>query len=427
MNTVLILLLCLLYPVRSVTDTNGAPARTRLATAGGATENPYSHGKKWKPLETLQQHFFPPIPKQEQKHLTLLDQFNPKYIQQEFLLGIMYLVKSFPCVLGANVFVTPMISTVFTVLSKTGTLCKQAVPPLKHACQMTILHDVGNFIVIKFCPTRRFLGDVVFIPMFEECGFRILAHGLGRFSALMGLRFFIYSTRLFHNTHAAILLCGGLYAIWLVLLLQWSKGSLFLQATQILSLGVHAQLVFAMAVELIRTANNEPNGLLKADSMGCVVDEALSNKVIQKAISFSGQWYGASEFAYGHIPIGPLTLAQKVFGIQAYVHFLCDSLLLKGRLAVNRQNIWGCIGAHMAWNLLGPRIWRLACWNSDSLFETWSSDWLFETFGHACSVLVLAWFYWRILLSLIGCDTPREDRQSTFSHNDIKGGAATTC
>lgn len=296
--------------------------------------------------------FFPPIPPQEEQHVTVLRQFEPRFVAREFLLGVRCMLRALPFLMGASIFVTSM-RLLFLTASPPQSITSIS-RPLQTASQtsslqrlesMVKMHLLG-FMTMSSPRVTSMAYYIMICPATEEVCYRGIGHFVGAIGAEISLIVFASISRLLSPRVAL-----GLEALQLIVS-TWpilSSGLYLPEVAVCLSSIVTLALVLPAKLEIAKVTKEE-RAARKNSATRCKENDDTGSRRL--AISRSARWRGASRFGAAHVSVGNIDLVTKTREVQKCFGTLCSSLLIESRLAVIRRTIWGSIGAHATYNLL---------------------------------------------------------------------------
>jgi hypothetical protein len=134
----------------------------------------------------------PPIPKQEAPINRLSDQFRPRFVAKEFLIGVRYMMRMFPLLIASSI--------VCHIIRASLNLPEGMVEFGRSS--YGILHQLEQGAKLIAANTLKFsLSEmpgwfkVSLVPLFEEMSYRGFGHMLGRFGAVLSLLPFAWLCR----------------------------------------------------------------------------------------------------------------------------------------------------------------------------------------------------------------------------------------
>ena len=340
----------------------------------------------YKNIQNIQSSLVPAIPLQKEPPQTFWKHFQLRFMIKEFLIGVQYMCKlHWLLILGS------MLGRLW--MFKSGlvdyTNLERILIELGPRPSISLYHGMENFVKVWmlriFQPSQQvfFYGIV---PLLEEIANRGVAQTIYRLVCrgdLWVLAWLSYTKYQFLSiSYLSWSILSGIMDTYFIM---QSSSDLWLSHKLIMSgLDWVGYTLFLPARfqlwKRAKTAFKKNNQQLKWEdicNMDSSYDERLSkdddnrgeedeqggspktaapgnDKIIRQSTSRSTRWYSSVAFGIAHyessIPenvVSPFRMcisAQKCFGT-----FL-SSFLIESRLAINRGTIWGCIGAHAAYN-----------------------------------------------------------------------------
>ena len=330
----------------------------------------------------------PPIPKQEAPINRLSDQFRPQFVAKEFLIGVRYMLRMYPllitsaavCLMIRTSLPLPEVTVEFGLPSING--CHQLESRAK-----SIAANALKFSLFQNESPRWF--TVSLGPFLEEMSYRGFGHMLGRFVAVSNLLIFALLCRWGPGSATAWYVFSALSTIAIAL-----RGVLVVDGKTIGSvfnaLGMMGEFALFLPVKIfiINMLRKEKEKAPKADDASTTINApskerknavnmittlALGKETkvpvelerkLELSLSRSARFLGARQFGAAHAVVnGGFPLREALKFLQKGFGTFASSLLVESRLVVNRRNIWGAVGAHVAFNSIGLStiVSRLLC------------------------------------------------------------------
>lgn len=309
----------------------------------------------------------PPIPEQETPINRLSDQFRPRFMAKEFLIGVRYMLRIYPLLIGSAALCL-MIRSSLPLSEMTVEFGRSSIS----GCHL--LENRAKLIAantLKFSMVQRpGWFDVSLGPFLEEISYRGLGHMLGRFWAVLNLLFFAWVCR--WGPGPATALCG--FSALFPLLWAVDGKTIHSVFNALRTLSVIA-LHLPAKVLIINMLRKKKEKAPKADDVSTVIKVtseqrknaaniittlALGKKTkapvelqrkLEQTFSRSARFAGAWRFGAAHVVVnGRFPLQEALRYLQKGFGTFASSLLVESRLVVNRRNIWGAVGAHAAFN-----------------------------------------------------------------------------
>ena len=335
-------------------------------------------------VEMVTTGVIPPIPDQGGKHITLKEQFHPRFAAREFLLGASTMCRLFPILMAASLMMTLVRLTYIKSLPVSAIGVAQRIqvnPP--HMLDVTLKLVVSNLFNI---PLHSTVFVTLISPIIEEISYRGFGHWLGALGTQWDLCFFCL---LCCWTSPAIAVVWKMFGEVLAIAqrpLSQSLPRMVINACQLPAI-VAIYRVFRDNARMLERVNaddvDETSGISENRSgattlcekqkscrigpldHNAIIERALTKKnctedsmesirpIADRSISWNARWVGALFFGRAHLGTAHIDLdLSKGLGAQKCVGTIVSSLIVESRLAIKRRTLWGAIGAHVTYNSL---------------------------------------------------------------------------
>jgi hypothetical protein len=349
----------------------------------------------------------PAIPKQEAPINRLSDQFRPRFVAKEFLIGVRYMMRIYTLLVASSLLCTTlrivlplpegMVKFGLSSIGICHQLCDQLVLRARHIAANTLNYSWSD-------STLWFV--VSLVPFFEELSYRGFGHMLGRFGAV--LYFLPFAWLCQWGPWPAAAWCGfsvlGNFPTFTfeemtissvcTTLKTLSELALFLPASVSIINMLRKQKEKVPKAEDASTVRNVTSGQ-KKNAVNIITTLALGKKTkapldlernLEQTFSRSARFHGACEFGAAHVNVqGGLPLGEALMKLQKGFGTFASSLLVESRLVVNRRNLWGAVGAHVAYNSLSTNYCILGLWH----FAPTNTPLYLYVFGKGVGLLIL--------------------------------------
>lgn len=308
---------------------------------------------------------FPPIPDQEEKNISLKQQFRPRFVAREFLLGASATCRVFPILMAAYLLTT-LAQLTFLSFSSSFTISEPISGPITgpHVWGVKAMRVISKTFGI---PLSSMAFENLIGPTIEEVMCRGFTHWLGALVSQWQLCFFcllcgwtspvvalvltnlgevemIAKLPLSPQTWARVILTAIRLPAVLAIFKAFRCNGKFSSHQQLVD-DVHA---IASRSHRIGPLNHNAFIAQTLKRQNCTeTDIGRIQQLADRAVSWNARWLGAVYFGWAH-----LGLAADFSGVQKCAITMIHSLLIESRLAVKRRTLWGAIGAHVAWNSL---------------------------------------------------------------------------
>jgi hypothetical protein len=312
----------------------------------------------------------PSIPKQEAPINRLSDQFRPRFVAKEFLVGVRYMLRMYTLLIACSLLCT--IIRIYLPLPETTVEFGRSSLGACHQLEGRAKLIAANTLKFSMVEIPQWF-TVSFVPFLEEMSYRGFGHMVGRFRAVLDLLPFAGLCR--WGPVPATAWCGVSAFISIEALLVAVKEKTISSASIALGDLSEVALLLPAQVFIINMLRKQKEKASKAEDSSTVINvtsEQRKNAVnmittlalgketkapvelerkLEHCFSRSARFLGAREFGAAHAVVkGGLPLREALRYLQKGFGTFVSSLLIESRLVVNRRNIWGAVGAHVAFN-----------------------------------------------------------------------------
>jgi hypothetical protein len=321
----------------------------------------------------------PPIPKQEAPINRLSDQFRPRFVAKEFLIGFRYMLRMYTLLIASSALCS-IIRSSLPLPEGTVEFGRSSYGAC-HTLEMRAKIFAANTLQYSYAEGPLWY-NVCLGPFLEEMSYRGFGHMLGRLHAVSNLLFFALLCRC--GPGPATAWCGFCALTIAMPLFGVLERKTIASVFNTLGDFSDFALMLPVKVFIINMLRKQKEKSPKAEDASIVVNVtsgkrknatnmittlALGTETkaavelerkLEKSFSRSARFWGAREFGAAHSPMVPggLPLREALRYLQKGFGTFASSLLVESRLVVNRRNIWGAVGAHVAFNAMANFLFK---------------------------------------------------------------------